>query len=670
MFHRSFLISSRPIFTLGVRFLSLRPKLLQRFRKKSNNSSNGSNDNSSHSSSSLGSGNKSSKRPNRFKYKLMNFTKKVVNFRTASRQVQRLTVQQAVDRICSPAVQKKIAHLPHRVVARWRAVMLPHVAFGGASEGNTLKVYHDGSSCYRDIWSTLENASHCIKMEAYTFEPDTVGLKTLALLEQAARRGVKVQLIYDCWGSLRLEERHTAGLRAAGGVVIPFAPLMRVSGRGFMFRNHRKLLLVDHRVAFAGGMNMGDEYAGADVGGNGYYRDTHLQLHGPCVDDLDKVFQDSVFEAYFSNPALARQLGLVIPTRLRWWFSWLATPEANYDAGKQFACVDCPTCHSVPTANTPTNSSDVPSDPSSLRETSPNMSTSSDFACTTTPSSGSAATFMSGLNPRHVTTMEEREEKQQAITSFAETTESTAVASSVLSNVALEETVTIPSTPSSHSTPSSASSSSSSNTSYYDISLQVLQSNIWREKRDIQRALSLALEKSHRKCYITNPYFLPPPRLKRALRNAITTHGSDVRILMAGAGYSDVPVVQWACQHVYYFLLKHGARVFELQNKVLHAKTVTVDGVYGSVGSFNFDNFSNNCNLELAVSAVMCPDFTAELERQFLVDISNAHEITLQNLARRPWYLKLGHAIAYYITQAPTMFPWYPHRIRRRTSVA
>jgi len=74
--------------------------------------------------------------------------------------------------------------------------------------------------------------------------------------------------------------------------------------------------------------------------------------------------------------------------------------------------------------------------------------------------------------------------------------------------------------------------------------------------------------------------------MKRALRNAIRRHGSDVRVLMAGAGFSDVPVVQWACQHVYYFLLKHGARVFELQGKVLHAKIVTVDGVYGSVGKF------------------------------------------------------------------------------------
>ena len=81
-------------------------------------------------------------------------------------------------------------------------------------------------------------------------------------------------------------------------------------------------------------------------------------------------------------------------------------------------------------------------------------------------------------------------------------------------------------------------------------------------------------------------------------------------------------------------------------NQVLHAKTVTVDGVFTSIGSFNFDHFSSSKNLELAVT-VLDPRIASDMEKRFAVDIEMAREITLDMLEKRSWRGKLVHRLAY-----------------------
>src|SRR6185503_7826450 len=102
-------------------------------------------------------------------------------------------------------------------------------------------------------------------------------------------------------------------------------------------------------------------------------------------------------------------------------------------------------------------------------------------------------------------------------------------------------------------------------------------SNVRRHRRAIQKALRLTLARTLERCYLSSPYFVPPVRLKRALVHA-ARRGVDVRVLTAGR--SDVPIVRLASQHLYGRLLRKGVRIFELENRVLHAKTATVDGVY------------------------------------------------------------------------------------------
>ncbi|MEQ1893328.1 MAG: phospholipase D-like domain-containing protein, partial [Planctomycetota bacterium] len=152
-----------------------------------------------------------------------------------------------------------------------------------------------------------------------------------------------------------------------------------------------------------------------------------------------------------------------------------------------------------------------------------------------------------------------------------------------------------------------------------------------RARRSIQRALRMTLARALERVTLTSPYFVPPARLVRALLHA-RRRGVEVRILTAGR--SDVPLVRLASQHLYGRLLRRGIRIFELEQRTLHAKIATIDGVYATVGSFNLDYWSDRRNLEVAVG-LLDPAATAELERQFELDLTGAREVTLSTWERR-----------------------------------
>lgn len=173
--------------------------------------------------------------------------------------------------------------------------------------------------------------------------------------------------------------------------------------------------------------------------------------------------------------------------------------------------------------------------------------------------------------------------------------------------------------------------------------LQVQASSGWKGRRSIQRALRLTTRKAVKQCYVTTPYFVPPPRLIRALNRA-ARRGVDVRVLTAGD--CDVPIVALAARHIYGSLLKHGVRIYELFDVTLHAKTITIDGLYSTVGSFNLDTWSDKRNLEVNIAMVDAP-VAGELEEQFRSNIAKATEITLDSWAKRPWWKRLLHWSAY-----------------------
>lgn len=163
-----------------------------------------------------------------------------------------------------------------------------------------MTLYSEGDGLFNSLWEDIGSAQHRIWIESYMWDPDPVGLRTLAELAAAAERGVEVVALVDYFGSYSLSHRHTEPLRVAGGTVIRFNPVWqwpwRWGRRHPLHRDHRKLAVIDDSVAYCGGNNITADYAGRLSGGTGYFRDSHVRVLGPCVEHVRDIFVDSLEE--------------------------------------------------------------------------------------------------------------------------------------------------------------------------------------------------------------------------------------------------------------------------------------------------------------------------------------------------------------------------------------
>jgi cardiolipin synthase len=174
----------------------------------------------------------------------------------------------------------------------WQGMARLAQSFGAfpVQPGNQVTFYHEGNSAIEGIREAIRSARHHIHMEFFIFQPDETGRSMLELLAEKAREGVEVRLLYDAMGSRRLHRRILRPLLAAGGKCHEFLPLNLLRRRiQVNMRDHRKITVVDGRIAFTGGLNIGDEYLGRNPR-YGYWRDTHLRLEGPAVAELQRVF--------------------------------------------------------------------------------------------------------------------------------------------------------------------------------------------------------------------------------------------------------------------------------------------------------------------------------------------------------------------------------------------
>jgi len=124
----------------------------------------------------------------------------------------------------------------------------------------SLDLLNGGAEAFPKMLEAIARAQQRIHLEVYTFERDEVGVQFLGALQSAARRGVRVRVVIDGWGSILDAGQIVRALRSAGCEARIYNPLVNLFlGRGW--RNHRKILLVDDQLAYVGGLNIGEEYA-------------------------------------------------------------------------------------------------------------------------------------------------------------------------------------------------------------------------------------------------------------------------------------------------------------------------------------------------------------------------------------------------------------------------
>ena len=151
-------------------------------------------------------------------------------------------------------------------------------------------ILKNGEETFSEIIKSLKKAEKFIHLEYYIFRSDSLGKKIMNILMEKAKEGVEVLFIYDAAGSRKIAIEDLEAMKTAGIKVQPFSPLKY----GFFnqkvnFRNHRKIIIIDGEVGFAGGLNVGIEYVGKDEE-IGFWRDTHMLLKGEAVYSLHMVF--------------------------------------------------------------------------------------------------------------------------------------------------------------------------------------------------------------------------------------------------------------------------------------------------------------------------------------------------------------------------------------------
>jgi cardiolipin synthase A/B len=160
-------------------------------------------------------------------------------------------------------------------------------------------------------------------------------------------------------------------------------------------------------------------------------------------------------------------------------------------------------------------------------------------------------------------------------------------------------------------------------------------------RRYLRRDLLKRIAQTGSRIWITNAYFVPIGSILRYLKKA-AIRGVDVRILLPGN--SDVFFMPWVSAVFYASLMKAGVRIFEYTGGVLHAKVMILDD-WMTVGSSNIDYLSFFRNLEAEVVATL-PGTKKDIMEQFLVDLTHAAEIMLNEYPQRPWWKKLvGHLL-------------------------
>lgn len=161
----------------------------------------------------------------------------------------------------------------------------------GPSRARTVELLIDGHAKYTRLLADIAQARQHVHVEYYIFTPDRTGAALRDALIACARRGVRVRLLLDAIGSAKAPQRFFADLAAAGGEIVWFHPthFLRFWYRPWMnLRTHRKIVVIDHRIGYTGGINITDEED--ETLRTDAYRDLHVRIEGDAVRALQQVF--------------------------------------------------------------------------------------------------------------------------------------------------------------------------------------------------------------------------------------------------------------------------------------------------------------------------------------------------------------------------------------------
>jgi cardiolipin synthase len=202
---------------------------------------------------------------------------------------------------------------PTDILERYTAVV-ESVTESPLTKGNKVTLLANGQATYAAMFEAIRNAREHINLETFILENDEIGRKFTALLMLKQAEGIQVNIIYDSVGSLKTPESFFKRLRDGGIQVVEFNPVNPFKDHGERFLSHpdhRKILIVDGKVAIIGGINISSVYSSRLSGrrkAEGVplpWRDTDVKIEGPAVTEAQKLFLETWLKQ--KGPKLAEQ---------------------------------------------------------------------------------------------------------------------------------------------------------------------------------------------------------------------------------------------------------------------------------------------------------------------------------------------------------------------------
>ncbi len=187
------------------------------------------------------------------------------------------------------AIYRKRMKLTSVSTSRYRDLILYNLEAGQAvlTDNNHVEIYTDGKEKFRALVEEMLKAKNYIHLQYYIIRNDELWQELEKVLIQKAREGVAVRVLFDSMGCRSMKKKDWERLRKEGIQIAEFFPaLLGKLQLRMNYRNHRKIAVIDGRVGFVGGFNIGREYLGLDLKKFGYWRDTHLCIEGAAVTSL------------------------------------------------------------------------------------------------------------------------------------------------------------------------------------------------------------------------------------------------------------------------------------------------------------------------------------------------------------------------------------------------
>lgn len=190
------------------------------------------------------------------------------------------------------SIRTKSFHFVNSEEKKWQDMILMHQTFSQSflTQNNRIFLLTDGQHKYESLLEDIQAARKSINIMYFIIKNDHAGRHLIDALTDKAREGLEVRLLMDATGSREITRLSLVDYKKAGGrYAYFFPPKFKCLNIKLNYRNHRKLVIIDKKIGYLGGFNIGREYLGQKKK-FGYWRDTHLRLMGSCVQDMNARF--------------------------------------------------------------------------------------------------------------------------------------------------------------------------------------------------------------------------------------------------------------------------------------------------------------------------------------------------------------------------------------------